>query len=260
MRNNNYLMKKLCLFITLIGIYCSLSGQNSSVYQYDNLNRLIKIINTENNVVEYQYDEIGNRTLKIGTLTKSLIINLLPEGLFNPLSNQLNKAQNTSGDAFGGNIADSISIELHYSTYPYTKAGNTYRAALMTTGTITLNLPGGFSGEYYVVVKHRNSIETWSANPVAFNTGNTSYDFTLSASQAHGGNLKEINGKYCIYAGDVNQDGVVDAGDLMPVDNDASNFLQGYRTTDVNGDGVVNSSDLTIIHENAANFVKAITP
>ncbi|MBL0108120.1 MAG: hypothetical protein IPP52_12740 [Ignavibacteria bacterium] len=42
-----------------------------------------------------------------------------------------------------------------------------------------------------------------------------------------------------MYGGDVNQDGVVDAGDLSAVDNDAAESLSGYVSTDVNGDDFV---------------------
>lgn len=260
MKNTNNSMKKIFIFISLIGISCSLIGQNSSVYEYDQLNRLIKIIKPNNNIVEYYYDEVGNRTLKIGASTKSLTIQVLVEGLFNSQSSTLNKVQNGSGDAFPGNIADSISIELHRNTYPYDQIGNTYNAALMTNGNATTNLPTSLNSEYYIVVKHRNSIETWSAYPISLNTGNTTYDFTLSSSQAFGSNLKAINGKYCIYAGDVNQDGIVDTSDMTFVENDASNFVTGYIETDINGDGSIDIGDMIIIDNNSSLFIVRVTP
>ncbi|MBL8008845.1 MAG: hypothetical protein JNJ56_15090, partial [Ignavibacteria bacterium] len=79
------------------------------------------------------------------------------------------------------------------------------------------------SGNYYIVVKHRNSIETWS-NVVALVRGDGSvyyYDFTTAACQAFGCNQILKGTKYCIYSGDSNQDGIVDASDLSAVENDA---------------------------------------
>jgi hypothetical protein len=35
-----------------------------------------------------------------------------------------------------------------------------------------------FGSSYYIVVKHSNSIETWSKDPVQFITSPVSFDFT----------------------------------------------------------------------------------
>ena len=43
---------------------------------------------------------------------------------------------------------------------------------------------------YYLVIKHRNSIETWSATGVQFTSGNLTYDFTSTSDKAYGNNLK----------------------------------------------------------------------
>jgi hypothetical protein len=58
----------------------------------------------------------------------------------------------------------------------------------------------------------------------------------------------------------VNQDGVVDAGDMIPLDNDAANFANGYLSTDTNGDGSVNSNDQTILQNNSTLFIGKIIP
>ena len=69
-----------------------------------------------------------------------------------------------------------------------------------------------------------------------------------------------IDGKYTIFAGDVNQDGAVDSNDMIPVDNDSSNYLYGYLITDVNGDGVIDSNDMVKIDNNNANYVGTVHP
>ncbi|MBK8984019.1 MAG: hypothetical protein IPM38_17300 [Ignavibacteria bacterium] len=117
------------------------------------------------------------------------------------------------------------------------------------------------SGNYYIAVTHRNSIETWSKLPQSFASGNTvQYDFTNSITKSYGDNLVLKSGKYCIYSGDVNQDGTVDLSDLSLIDNDANNFESGYVKTDVNGDGIVDLTYAAITDNNAFNFVSRSTP
>lgn len=79
-------------------------------------------------------------------------------------------------------------------------------------------------------------------------------------NKAFGNNIVIVNGKACLYSGDVNQDGTIDATDLSMIDNDAFNFATGYVLTDLNGDGIVDGSDAVIGDNNAFNFVSAIRP
>jgi len=68
------------------------------------------------------------------------------------------------------------------------------------------------------------------------------------------------DGHFAIFSGDVNQDGVVDALDLVAVDNDAATFITGYNANDVNGDGSVDESDMNLINSNATNFISKREP
>ncbi|MFH1120926.1 MAG: dockerin type I domain-containing protein [Bacteroidota bacterium] len=192
------------------------------------------------------------------SVNKTLNLTLFLEGLFNGTG--MNQAQNASGNQFTGNTADQVFIELRNTTPPYTLASGPYTANASNTGVASLNIPGLSDNNYYIVVKHRNSIETWSGNPVSFSNPLIAYDFTSSASQAYGGNMKPLSGKYVFYGGDVNQDGQVDSGDMTPVDNDASNFTSGYIASDANGDGTIDTADITILDNNSAEFVGAVTP
>ena len=121
-------------------------------------------------------------------------------------------------------------------------------------------IPASLGSSYYIVVKHRNSVETWNSNPLSFGGTTVSYNFSSSAGQAFGNNLKLIAGKYVVQVGDINQDGIIDANDFVAVDNDAANFLSGYLNTDVNGDGFVDEADFTMVNSNASVFVGKITP
>ncbi|MBK7254237.1 MAG: hypothetical protein IPI04_10050 [Ignavibacteria bacterium] len=101
-------------------------------------------------------------------------------------------------------------------------------------------------GVYYIVIKHRNCLETWSkSGGVTITQGSsTDYDFTTSASQAYGSNLKLKGSKYCLYSGDCNQDGVVNSIDKLQIVSKLGN--SGYIPEDINGNGFVNASDRSI--------------
>jgi len=110
-------------------------------------------------------------------------------------------------------------------------------------------------------VKHRNSVETVSANPVSFSGLNANYNFIENSGQAYNNNLKMLSpGIYGIYAGNVNADGQVDNLDINLIQSSASTFSLGYLLTDVNGDGVVDALDLIMTDNNAANFIMVRTP
>ncbi|MBK6539627.1 MAG: hypothetical protein IPG09_18370 [Ignavibacteria bacterium] len=72
--------------------------------------------------------------------------------------------------------------------------------------------------------------------------------------------MKLVEGKWCFYSGDINQDGTIDASDLSDADNDALTGESGYVNTDVTGDDVVDATDISIIDNNSFNSVSMITP
>lgn len=185
---------------------------------------------------------------------------ILLEGLTNANGTSMRKAQDGSGNKFSGNIADQVTVEIAQSTAPYAVLYLIDSINIDTTGHFTAAFPESYSSSYYFIVKHRNSIETWSATPVSLTSGTVNYNFTDNISKAYGSNLKNISGTYAIYGGDVNQDGFVDSGDMTPVDNDAASFVMGYLATDINGDGFIDSADMTIVDNNAASFISVITP
>jgi len=87
------------------------------------------------------------------------------------------------------------------------------------------------------------------------------YDFTTAASQAYGNNLKLKGSKYCTYSGDINQDGIIDASDLIKIYNDSYVGVTGrYIVSDLNGDSVVDASDISTADNNVYNGVMKITP
>jgi hypothetical protein len=76
-------------------------------------------------------------------------------------------------------ICDSITVELHSSTSPYALLYAT-KNVLATNGTGSFQFPAATLGNsYYVVIHHRNSIETWSKLPITFFSSAVSLDLTV---------------------------------------------------------------------------------
>ena len=143
-------------------------------------------------------------------------------------------------------VADTVTVELRRAITPYALL-ESKKIFLNTLGFGKVNFSSVVEGTpYYIVVKHRNSIETWSAAEQSFDGGVLNYDFTSAQTQALGSNLKLKGSKWCVYSGDVNQDGVVDITDVAIVDVDNLNFATGYKVTDVNGDNLVDLADVSV--------------
>jgi hypothetical protein len=158
-------------------------------------------------------------------------------------------------------IADTVEVFIKNSASPYATL-TSGKVILGAAGTTYLASPTAVkNANYYVVIKHRNHLETWSdTGGVVFDHAINSYDFTTSQGQTYGGNAIQKGTKWCIYGGDVNDDAFIDFSDLSAVDNDQYNFVSGYVVTDITGDDFVDFSDLTIVDNNQYNFIGAIIP
>ena len=181
-----------------------------------------------------------------------------------------------------GNVAVTVIPQGFYNDGDYLNSSDTIEVLLANTGalhafvdssfaildslsfTATATLSSAASGSYYLVIKHRNSIETWSAEPITFTLGATAaYNFTTAASQAYGSNLIAVGSipRYAMFGGDVNQDGYVDPLDLSLIDQDSYNYASGIGLgTDLNGDHFVDPLDLSICDQNSYNYVGIQTP
>ncbi len=212
---------------------------------------------TVDNMANYFLDGF----VDIGLPGKTLNLTMYLEGLYSS-GGLMNKARGSSGDQFPGTTADLIAIELHsstagqYSTILYTASN----VNLSTTGLASVTIPSNLSGSYYVTVKHRNSIETVSATALSFAGSVISHNFTTSAAMAFGDRLKNIGSIYAIYAGDVNQDDLIDISDMIIVDNLSAVATTGYLPADVNGDALIDITDMIIIDNNSRLAIGASTP
>ena len=234
--------------------------------------------------IKFTYDNAGNRIKR--ELNNSLVqldAKVLLRGAYRP--GQANMASDlqiyfspNSGllpatDPYGGNvvynnignpagvagsIVDWIKIEIRDAANPAVKLQS--KSLLLKPNGSIVDVDGalpkfvGQSSPVRVAVFHRNHVAILS-NPIAsFNTGTTVYDFTTAlnkASQLPGDatQMGIFNGKWYMWAGDVNNDLSVDATDMSIASND---FLDGlydqYLFTDITLDGGVDATDGTIMN------------
>jgi hypothetical protein len=162
--------------------------------------------------------------------------------------------------AIPNSIADSIIVELHASTSPYATMYSS-NGVLNTNGTAAIAFPNSAIGSsYYIAIKHRNAIETWSAAPVTI-SNHTIYNFTTAASQAYGNNLSNMgDGVFGMYSGDINQDGSIDFSDYPDLDIANNLGVLGYNVNDLNGDASVDFNDYPLLDINSNNGIIAMRP
>ena len=147
-------------------------------------------------------------------------------------------------------ITDTIRVYLASSTSPFIYKDSTI-VILSSGGNAVPTFSKTGNGDYYIVVKHRNHLETWSKQPQLFTSGmSVNYDFTSSASQAYGNNMKQFGNAWVFIGGDVNLDGSIDAMDIAMFITQFGN-TGSYLSCDFNGDGSVDAMDVQII---ASNF------
>ena len=162
-------------------------------------------------------------------------------------------------------IYDSVTVYIRNAVSPFAKVDSS-KKELYGPGTGQYfsfnNAQNGTP--YYVEVKHRNALETWSADPVTFVSDAASIAFSVDAFYAFGNNQIQVDNSpynvFAFYSGDVNQDGFIDLTDVLTIYNDANNFLTGYVVTDLNGDSIVDLTDLLIAYNNSVNFVSVMRP
>ena len=158
------------------------------------------------------------------------------------------------------NAQDTVIAELRHATSPYNVKEYSVGVAGQGTASLLKFIRARNGEPYFITIRHRNSITTWSSSAQTFSGDALSYDFTTSASQAYGSNMVNVGGEWSFYTGDPNLDGIVDGTDGSLIDNDAANFATGYIPTDLNCDGLVDGTDGIFAENNASNFISVIAP
>ncbi|MEO7172251.1 GEVED domain-containing protein [Flavobacterium sp.] len=180
------------------------------------------------------------------------------QGYYDAATHAMRTVLANEGVGSSATDVDNVTIELHHATTYALVATTT--AMLQTNGNALATFSTAPVGSFYIVIKHRNSIETWSATPQTVGATPLTYDFTDSASKAYGSNMILIDGKYAIYNGDTNQDGFIEGLDYDQLNSDNNAFAEGFYATDLNGDGFVEGLDYDIINANNNNFVETSRP
>lgn len=210
------------------------------------------ITSSENRIIPLWYDnktgEDYQATTSVIQIIPQSVIKLIPEGFYNEYTDRLN-------------ICDSVGFFLRNSLSPYSKVDSASCTIDSLSFEALVKFKNVISGNYFIEIHHRNSLETWSMTPVNYSSvSGIIYDFSDSSSKAFGENMVIKGSRYCIYSGDVNCDGIIDPTDLLEIDNNVSGFIIGYQPTDLNGDYITDSSDLLICDNNINKFISRIIP
>jgi hypothetical protein len=186
------------------------------------------------------------------TASLSFQIKSVIQGFYDPSSNVMN-------------MKDTVRVYMRNISSPYAVIDSSKGVidSLSFTGNFAFtNLP---SGTYYIVLKHRNSIETWSkAGGENFVSGAPfSFNFNTDSSMTFGKNVIRVDNSpptYAIYNGETDQNGIIDLNDILYVYNDAANFSSGYLISDNTGDKFTDLYDVLITYNNSGNFVSVLKP
>lgn len=155
---------------------------------------------------------------------------------------------------------DSVTVELHDVTTAFV---DSKVAVVHTDGSLSVTLPQP-EGNYFIVLKHRNSFQTWSLNTIACTVNTPLYNFTTAANQALNDQQVEVEtGVWAIYTGDLNHDDFIDGSDFPLYDAESASgglFDGTYTATDMNGDGFVDGSDFPVFDLNSSNGASSSHP
>lgn len=215
------------------------------------------ILDTNFNITSFGIDEnkAVHTVSRTGTVykfykaPKLLYLNAIVEGIYNSTTNKM--------------VKDTARVYLRSSTAPFSLVDSS-KCYLDSTGYGVFYFSNAVNSvPYYIVVKHRSSVEVWSSTAKSFNADILSYNFTTGYNMAYGSNSVLIDNsplKYGFYSGDVNQDGQINLNDVVLIQNDVNLFKSGYLASDLNGNNILELTDVIAASNNAADFVHKISP
>ncbi len=208
----------------------------------------------------FSYGQVEDYTVVLVEPSVNTVVNakLYLQGFYE--NGSMRSVKLNQGTGTNSTEVDTVTMELRDQNNPSTVVATT-TAILQTDGNLTATFGSPITGDYYICIKHRNSVQTWSATPQTLSSTPITYDFTTAASKAYGNNMLDLGGGvYGIYTGDINQDEVIDGSDIPELYNDIENSAFGDLNTDLNGDGSVDNSDLPFLFDNSENSIFAIHP
>jgi hypothetical protein len=188
------------------------------------------------------------------------------------LNSWLSIKPDTNINAF---YCDTVRVELHESTAPFSLVKSIDRM-LFTDGSIYASYSdlSLLNNSYYIVIKHRASLETWSSAPITILNTPNMYDFTSFISNAYGYNMIDVgviygeDPSFAFFSGDISdpsfgrgyQDGIIESQDYADMENAVYQIFKGYTPEEITGDGIVESLDYGIMETNVYFIISVVRP
>jgi len=193
---------------------------------------------------------VENPNIILGSYKIKVNLTALFEGKYDNTHNILTKREN-------------VILFLRNSVAPFSIADSAVGTMDSLNFSALFTFQNAPSGQYYIVVKNNQCIETWSKSGGEHLNKNDSaynYNFTTASSQAYFNNLRLKGPKYCLYSGDVDQNGFINLNDLLSIYNDAYSFVYGNVINDLTGDNIVDLYDMLIASSNMNSFIRVRSP
>jgi hypothetical protein len=106
-------------------------------------------------------------TTYVPTTVTTLNLRMYIQGVY-ANGGAMNPAIYNAGKSINALKVDTITVELHQTASPYSIVESA-KGILKTDGSASILFSSNRTGNtYYIAVKHRNAIETWSKSPVTF--------------------------------------------------------------------------------------------
>lgn len=100
---------------------------------------------------------------------------------------------------------------------------------------------------YYIIIRHRNHLSIMTSNPVYLSSDSYLYDFSDCLESYYGFDAAQMsNGKFGMYPGDADKNGLVNIEDYQLYQNNCITASSGYLYTDFNLDGYLTGTDFNI--------------
>jgi len=166
-----------------------------------------------------------------------------------------------------GKVVDWVKVEIWGNInavgYPCTYDSLEVRALLLKPDGTIVDIDGKApqfepqTSPVHIVIKHRDHLPVMSQLLPDLNS-NTNYDFSTGLTQAYRhysafdpDPMVLTNGVYCMWAGEINDDGIIDVIDVNGVKTDnISVTYDKYIKTDIDMNGVVDYGDVSIVEKN----------
>lgn len=143
----------------------------------------------------------------------SASVKMVLQGFYDPATNTLN-------------MSDTVRAYLRNTTFPFAPVDSAKEILNSVTLKAGFQFMNAVTGTYYLQIKHRNALETWSSVGLLYTAGATfNQDFSFAKNMAFGSNQIQVDAApltFAFWSGDVNQDGIIDAGDISLVENNAA--------------------------------------